>query len=54
MADLVASLDAARAFLAHSRDPSGAWGYLPGQAPAVEPTLLAAACEAPCPSPNPP
>ena len=33
-------------WLARNRDDSGAWGYLPGQPPAGEPTVLAAAAGA--------
>jgi len=36
-------LDRSRSWLDAARGPTGAWGYVPGGAPALEPTLLAVA-----------
>lgn len=47
---LVAALAATRAWLVGARDASGAWGYLEGSPPMLEPTVLAAAAGLPLPS----
>ena len=43
MSDLDFACAAARAWLLRQRNTDGSWGYLPGQAGAGEPTLLACA-----------